>query len=116
MARYFPQILQVPAHRRRDGKDVRYVAPPKNLVQHTPQQVSHIIFPKYDAEAETRLVSVRRADALGRLMDECLALKTHLRIEHIQELIDTLSRIDCYALTFSSLDEAVELVSKAVGR
>jgi len=49
-------------------------------------------------------------------MDECLALRTRLNLADVQELIDTLSRIDCYALTFSSLDEAVELISRALRR
>jgi len=116
MARYFPQISEAPMHRRNDGKDVRYVAPPPHLVQHTPARVSHIVFPQYKADAETQLVSVPRAEALRRLMDECLALRTRLDMADVQKLIDTLSRIDCYALTFSSLDEAVELISRAVGR
>jgi hypothetical protein len=115
MARYFPEILDVPTHRRRDGKDVRYLAPPPNLVQHTPGRVSHIIFPKYDPEAETSLIPVARAEALRRMMDECLALRTRLKFEDVRKVIDTLLRIDCYALTFSSLDEAAELVSDAVG-
>jgi hypothetical protein len=115
MARYLPEILRVPTHRRLDGKDVRYLAPPANRVQHTSARVSHIIFPKYVAGAETRLVSVSRADALRRLMEECLALGTHLTLEEVRGLIDSMSRIDCYALTFSSLDEAVTLVSGAVG-
>ena len=114
MARYFPEILEAPMHRRGDGKDVKYAAPPPALVQHTPARVSHIIFPQYKADADTQLVSVPRADALRRLMDECLALRTRLNLHHAQRLIDALCGIDCYALTFSSLDEAVALVSEAV--
>jgi hypothetical protein len=115
MARYYPQILQAPTHRRADDKDVRYVAPPANIVQQTPARVSHIIFPQYNAQSETHIVPVPRADALRRLMDECLALRTRLSLQDVEKLIETLSRIDCYALTFSLLDEAVDLVSDAVG-
>lgn len=115
MARYFPGILDVPTHRRLDNKDVRYIAPPPHSVEHASWRASHIIFPRYNADAETRLIPVARADALRRLMDECLALRTRLNREHVQKLIDALSRIDCYALTFSSLDEAIALVSDAVG-
>jgi hypothetical protein len=116
MARYFPEILRSPMHRRGDGKDVKYVPPPRNLVQDKPARVSHIIFPKYNADSETRLISVPRAEALRRLMDECLALKTRLNLGDVHRLVDALCRIDCYALTFSSLDEAVELVSDAIGQ
>ena len=115
MGRYFPEILQAPTHRRVDGKDVRYVAPPANLVQRTPARVSHIIFPQYTADAETQLAPIPRVEALRRLMDECLALRTRLNLETVQRLLDTLSGIDCYTLTFSSLDRAAELVSDAVG-
>jgi hypothetical protein len=115
MARYFPQIANVPTHRRADGKDVRYVPPPVDRVQHTSGRVSHIIFPKYQTGEDTRLTAVSRADALRRLMEECLALRTALTVQNVRKLIATLSQIDCYALTFSSLDEAVELVSEAVG-
>jgi hypothetical protein len=48
-------------------------------------------------------------------MDECLALRTRLKVEDVRKLMDALSRIDCYALTFSSLDEAVHLISDVVG-
>ena len=115
MARYFPRIMDVPMHRRFDGKDVRYVAPPPERVQHRSGRVSHIVFPKYEANKETRLTLVPRADALRRLMEECLALRTHLSVELVQKMIDSLSRIDCYALTFSSLDEAVGLISNVAG-
>jgi hypothetical protein len=43
-------------------------------------------------------------------MDQCLALRMRLDPKSVQELIQWIAGIECYALTFSSLDEAVALV------
>jgi hypothetical protein len=116
IARYHPQIDALPAHERMDGKVVRYVPPAARAIQQTGALVSHIVFPCYDKDAETELKPIARSDALGRLMVECLALRQRLTPTNIANLLRWIAEVDCYALTFSSLDEACGLVSQVVRR
>lgn len=110
MTRYYPHIENLPPHRRSDSKLVRYIPPPTDAARWPSLPVSHIIFPRFEANAPTELVRVPRADALGRLMEECLALSRRLNPENVAEIVRWIAAIDCYALTFQSLDEAAELV------
>ena len=113
MARYYPNIFSLPTHVRSDGKVLRYIPPPGDAVRQTPAPVSHIVFPRYDPDVPTRLQPVGRPAALGRLMDECLILRRWLDTGNVRGLVDWFAGIDCYDLTFSSLDHAVELVAEA---
>ena len=83
-------------------------------MQQPPAPVSHIVFPRYDKDAPTELKPIARFEALRRLMGECQALRQRLDRENVAELIRWIAGIDCYALTFSSLDEAAELVAATV--
>lgn len=112
MFRYYPEIASVPMHNRDDGKRVRYVAPPPGAVQRKSAAVSHIIFPRYDKAGPTELKPLARSEALGRLMSECLALRQRLDQDNVRELLRWIGGLDCYALNFSSLDEAAELVAQ----
>jgi len=114
MSRYFPEIADLPTHRRDDGKIVRYVPPRASRVQKDPALVSHIFFPLYQKDEPTRLEPLSRCNALARLMDQCVALRLHLDQDMVRELVRWIAGIDCYALTFSSLEEAVALVKGVV--
>lgn len=113
MSKYFPNIASLPTHRRGDGKLVRYVPPPEDAARHQPANVSRIIFPRYAKDGSTHLKPLRRAEALGRLLGECLALGQRLDRENVACIVNWMAGIDCYSLEFSSLDDAVELVAQA---
>jgi hypothetical protein len=110
MARYYPQLPDLPTHRRGDDKLVRYVPPPAQAIQNEAAQVSHIFFPLYSKDEPTRLTPLTRSAALARLMDQCLAFRMRLDPASVKQLVRWIEGIDCYALPFSSLDEAVKLV------
>lgn len=112
MAAYYPEVLRVPTHGRSDGKMVRYVPPRPETVAKASAPVSHIVFPKYSAKSTTELRAISRSDALGRIMDECLALRRRLTAQDAQDVCRWIQGIDCYTLRFSSLAEAADLVSK----
>src|SRR6185295_11107963 len=97
-----------------DGKVVRYVPPPRGAVQQPPARVSHIIFPQHVQGVETELKPIARSEALGRLMGECQALSQRLRQDNVAELVRWISGIDCFALTHSSLDDAVTAVRQII--
>jgi hypothetical protein len=114
IGRYYPELLTVRSHERNDGKVVRYFAPSRGALQRASAPVSHIIFPRYELGARTEIKPVARAEALGRLMGECLALRQRLNLLNVKEVIDWIAGVDCYTLTFSSLDEATQLVAQVV--
>jgi hypothetical protein len=116
MARYYPDLPALPIHRREDNKVVRYIAPPAGAAQQQPAPVSHIIFPRHDKDAATELKPIPRSEALSRLMGECLALRQRLDLNNVGELVRWIAGIDCYALTFSSLDQATALVAQVAAR
>jgi len=114
IAGYYPEILHRPAHRRNDGKMVRYLPPPAAALQQKSSPVSHIIFPRYDPDVETTLSPVGRPEALRRLMEECLAMRRRLTAADAHGLVRWMETIHCYELSFSSLQEATDLVSTAI--
>jgi Coenzyme PQQ synthesis protein D (PqqD) len=111
MSRYFPKLRALMGHQRMDGKRVRYVPPDPSTIQASGALVSHIVFPRYRAEAATEMRPIARAAALRRLMSECWACG-HLDSANVSELIRWIGRIDCYELTFASLEKAVDLVQQ----
>ena len=113
MSRYCPQLLSLPVHVRVDEKVIRYVPPPANTAERNAVPVSHIIFPHYDPDAQSRLERIDRSAALGRLMGECLALRQRLDQKIVRALIHWIAGIECYELTFSCLDTAREFVVEA---
>lgn len=115
MAPYCPDLETLPIHIRCDGKVLRYVPPPANLVGDKSAPVSHIIFPRYDADGPTELRGVSKASALGRAMGECLGLRQRLDGENVRALVRWIDRIDCYELTFNCLEKAADLVVGAAG-
>jgi hypothetical protein len=110
MRRYYPDLLTLPTHQRDDGKTVRYIRPPPEGALGSPAPVSHIIFPRYQADVPTELRPIGRSETLGRLLAECLAVRERFNPTNVREFIEWIAHIDCYALTFASLDEAVALV------
>ena len=112
IARYYPEILTVPTHGRSDGKIVRYVSPPPDRVQKAQASVTHLVFPRYDGQSKTELQPIARSEALGRLMSECMALRQRLDRNNVNDLISWITGIQCYALPFSCLDEAAELITQ----
>ena len=112
MTRYYPALESLPIHVRNDRKRLRYAPPPAAALGQVPLPVSHIIFPQYKSDAPTELKSVTRSAALSRLMEQCLAVRDQLNQKNVAELVRWIAEINCYALTFSSLDEAVQLIAE----
>jgi hypothetical protein len=115
MARYYPALESLPIHVRNDSKVIRYLPPPVDAVGRSPSAVRHIIFPQYQPGAETNLVRLPRAEALGRLMHQCLALRGRLDGDIVRAIVSWMGSIDCYELTHSCLETAVDAVVDVTG-
>jgi len=118
LAPLYPELAQLAAHERPDRKLVRYMPPParslpKDLEKSLP--VRRIIFPCYDPDADTTLQSLSKADALARLLDQCLAVPLDLTYERVAALVRWIASVKTHELTMSSLDKALELVGPPSG-
>jgi hypothetical protein len=113
VAPHYPEFARYPVHNREDGKCVRYIPPPANQALR-PAPVSHIVFPRYQKDSPNELVPIARPEALGRLMEECVALRRRLDQEDVEKLVAWIAGIHCFTLTFSSIDDAVRLIRGSI--
>ncbi len=110
----YPQLSGLPAHKRPDGKVARYMPPPAGSLPtdlHRTMPVSRIIFPWYDPSLPTALRRLSKAEALSRLLSQCLAVPLDLNPERIGALVRWISALETHELTISALDKAIQLVS-----
>ena len=79
-----------------------------------PCPVVAVVFPRYEAGADTALVPVGRGEALVELAKNTFHFKERGARE--LDLLAELARgVDCYRLTMGELDQAVDLVAGLVG-
>jgi hypothetical protein len=116
MAKYYPEITGSQTHMRMDGKLIRYLAPPQTSsnTRRKSAPVSHVFFPHYVPGQPGRLTSIAQSDTLGVLMQQCYAVRQRLTNHNVQRLLDWVSGIAAYDLTFSSLQTAADLICDAV--
>ena len=115
LATRYPNINDLPTFMRLDGKVVRYLPPQKNALSENNQQhhsVKHIIFPKYQADAQVTLNRVSTADSLCRLTESGYDVGGNLEVSHVDDLIQWIRDIQCYTLEYSSLTDAIEKIKK----
>jgi hypothetical protein len=111
----YPQLYDQPVHRRMDRQVVRYLAPPVAPGAVTgPLPVSHIVFPKYQAESPTHLEKLSPMAALARLLSECRGAGSALTQTDIAALVQWIAEVTCYSLSLGDLDEAVGVLMGAV--
>lgn len=106
VARELPEVRALRLHRRHDGKRVAYL-PPRGPASMASLPVRCLVFPKFEPQAATRLAPVARADALARLLDECVSMPKPLTAEDAAALVGWMTSIDCYRLDFGVGAEAV---------
>jgi hypothetical protein len=114
----FPQLAQAATHRRMDGKMVRYLFP--NGRDHVEQPagchpIRWVVFLRRGADEVTRLVPLRKADALSRLTAEFSPLEGGLSEPQIERLVQWIRTVDCFELRFADLDDGVEQITRLCG-
>jgi hypothetical protein len=114
LSTYYPRLPALPAFRREDEQQVRYLAPPPESIPHpaAPAPCGIVVFPRYDAAASTGLRPLDRPEALQRIMVECMVLPRLIARSDAASLTRWMRSLDCYELTFSSLSEAVDAVQR----
>ena len=72
------------------------------------ETVRWIVFPKYDPSIEPALTPVPRPTALRRLLAESYVDRRDLDRDKVESLVRWMRSVDCYDLTVSTLDDAVD--------
>jgi HprK-related kinase A len=96
-----------------EGAPFRHVAPPASAVQRAaePATPAWIVVPTYREGAATTLEPVARGRMLGHLADSTFNYNIvgDAGFARLAEIVD---RCGCFALTYSNLDEAVDLCDR----
>lgn len=113
LASAYPSVLTAAPHHRFGGEEVWYLCPPTESWLPAPTPVRSIVVPRYEQDAETRLEPLARSAALQVLLQQSFSVPKHGSFG-IGTLTDLLQDVECYRLTFSSLDAATRLISGLV--
>ncbi len=114
---FWPEAADTKFHRRIDGKMVGYLTPPAGQLP-DPAARPHarvVIFPRFEPGAALAWRNVPRAEALGRLMEECVAIATRLDPARVRALVDWMARLECRELNYGSTGAAVAAIQEAYG-
>lgn len=108
----FPQLAEMPAHSREDGKRVRYLSLSRERCApfDTTRPARWLIFPRYDPHGGTALTPIANSEALRELMHECMVLPDLLDEPRVRRFVQWIRTLECFRLQVSSLDEAVRLL------
>lgn len=110
----FDAVDRLPAHRRSDGKVVKYLALPRRYWADPAQAhaVRAIIFPRYRAHAPNQMSAVPRVQALDQLFTECVSIPGDLTGARVARLVAWIKGVECFALDFSDLAAATKAISQ----
>jgi hypothetical protein len=114
IARLYPQVLDLPLHRRLDGKRVVYLPPPADSVpaEGHRRAVCGIVFPQYTAGARTTLRRLGAAEALARLLTQCQNVGRPLDHAAIGSLVRWIDRMPSTAIEYGSMAPALALAGE----
>ena len=105
LAPLYPQLPALPVHRRGDGKHVAYIAPASAWpdADAPPRPVCGIVFPCYVEGAATRLRELGAAEALARLMAQCLHVVQPLDIALVDRMVRWIAALPVAELSYGDL-------------
>lgn len=109
-----PALRSAPAHRRVDGKLVKYLPVAQPSEAGCP--ASLIVFPTFRKGLETRLVPLPPGEALRRLLASVLAWRAHLTPATLDGIIAWIEATPCYELWYGSSRDAVAIIGTIIDR
>jgi hypothetical protein len=115
---HFPGLSALAEHDREDGVAVRYLPPPRAALPQpgSAARPAIMVFPRHVPGAATMLRSVPAADALARLLAECLAIPRRLDTEAVATIVETVEQAACWELVMGDLDDAARQVMALTGQ
>ncbi|RUU01205.1 aldolase [Mesorhizobium sp. USDA-HM6] len=112
VAEYYPDIEAVPVCRRPDRRRVRF-AVPRQFVPPSPLPIGSVIQLRRGRDAKACLEPVDPASALRVLLNGASAPGRELSGTAFEVLTQLIGSAQTYRLTYSKLDDAIELIAKA---
>jgi len=112
LAEYCPDLHARPIFRRPDRRRVRF-AVPRAFAPHSPQSVGSVILLRRGHHAKACLEPVDPASALRGLLSGAFAPGRELTGTAFDTLTKVIGSAQAYCLTYSRLDDAVELIAMA---
>jgi len=112
----YPEILQLPLMDRDDGRRAVYMPPPRGSImpKGDSKPITHIVFPKYQEGADTRLTPLSRVAAFGRLLEQCVSIPSGLALEDAAMLVGWIEQVNCFDLVSGSLDSAIVAIDSLI--
>jgi energy-coupling factor transporter ATP-binding protein EcfA2 len=111
----YPELKDAPVHRRADDGEVRYLQPQRHACSATRAPIGWIVFPYFDAKAETALRPVSKSEALRRLTVCLLPLRGALSNQDVDRLVAWVNETPCLELRHSSLEEGLACLRELCG-
>jgi hypothetical protein len=112
VARFRPDVNDAPIFRRPDRRRVRYL-PPQGLESTEPRPVGWLVLLQRQSDGSPVLTPIDPTDALRGLLDGAFALGHRLSAMGFEALARVVGTAASYRLTYSSLEDAVDLLRKA---
>ena len=112
LSQYYKELENTQTHLRFDGQHVKFLSPKNLLNSHF--QVSALIFPKYAEGQPCRLKPLSSCETLGRIKEAGYQLEKPLTKEHFELILEYLLTKPSYLLSYSSLEEASEIIEALV--
>lgn len=108
----YPDLATLPLHLRADGRRVAYLPPPPASLPApgTSAPLRAIVFPHFRPGEASRLSPLRKAEALRRLMAECMVKRRPLDLGHMRSLLGLMQQAACYDFSFANSAEALRLL------
>jgi hypothetical protein len=103
---YYPELCDLEVHHRGDGKIVRYLNPPSEVLDSGSgivHPVGWVVFPRYEPFVQTVLRPLGRGEALRRLLEECLVVPAPLDRSKVERVVRWIGKIPCFEMPMSSL-------------
>ncbi|WP_343717990.1 PqqD family peptide modification chaperone [Inquilinus sp.] len=107
VSRCRPDLMGLPAFRRPDGQDVRYL-PPDHLPVSTALPIGWVVVLRRGRSAFPVLTPLDRVAAIRLILAEASAPQGRLSTAAFRLLARSLGNAECHALDFSDLDGAVQ--------
>ncbi len=108
----FPEIHQLRTYLRADGKQVRYLPPPKVMGgTHDSYTARAIVFPAWSPGSPVEIRSISSAEGLARLTASGYDLPERINRNIVGCLIRWISDLPCFELRYDGLEEGARSVS-----
>ncbi|WP_244520058.1 PqqD family peptide modification chaperone [Sinorhizobium glycinis] len=109
---YFPEISKAPVYRRPDRRRVRFLVPDDPLPP-VPHPIDWVVLLRRAQDVDPSLQVVAATDILGGLVNGAAAPNQELSSTAFDALCQVLRTANGYCLTYSNLNDAVELLEAA---